>query len=124
MIMVKVYVTVCYPDDQLVATTMLVEDDSDHAAILERVFDEWNAGSGSECAMFKRMRLRSLSVNDVVIINGTYYQCASIGWNQISEQEFLEIETSVAKHPQRLKLGAWYTLQSVMHSRKRNLVTV
>ena len=115
--MVKVYVTVCYPDDQLVATTMLVGDLEDDAAILERVFDEWNAGSGSECEMFKRMRLRSLSVNDVVIINGTYYQCASMGWNQISEQEFLEIEASVAKHPQRLLHGAWYTLQSVMAAR-------
>jgi hypothetical protein len=69
------------------------------------------------------MRLRSLSVNDVVIINGTYYQCASIGWNQISEQEFLEIETSVAKHPQRLQIGAWLALDRVMWSR-RNLVTV
>lgn len=116
--MIKVYVTVCYPDDQFVATTMLVEDDSDHAAILERVFAEWNAGSGSECAMFNRIRLRSLSVNDVVIINGTYYQCASMGWNQISEQEFQEIEASVAKHPHRLKIGAWYTLQSVMAARR------
>lgn len=122
--MIKVYVTVCYPDDQFVATTMLVEDDSDHAAILERVFAEWNAGSGSECAMFKRMRLRSLSVNDVVIVNGTYYQCASMGWNQISEQEFLEIEASVANHPQRILHGAWIALDRVMYSRSLNLVTV
>jgi len=120
----NVCVTVCYPDEHLFATTMDVQNTDTDQDILERVFAEWNAGSNHECYAFTKLKWRSLSVNDVVIINGTYYQCASMGWNQISEQEFLEIEASVAKHPQRLKLGAWYTLQSVMTSRRRGLVTV
>ena len=121
--MPTVYVTVCYPDEHLVATYLQVNDINNHNDILERVFAEWNAGSGQESEAFKNSHVRSLSVNDVVIIHGsdsnTIYQCASVGWNQISETEFLELEKAVSCHPSRFTEGAWYALGEVMHKRRK-----
>ena len=117
------YVTVCYPDEHFIATNLQVADKNKDFAILEQVFAEWNAGSGVECELFKRERVRSLSVNDVVIIHriegNTYYQCASVGWNRISQDEFLELERAVANHPSRFNEGAWYALHDVMWQRQR-----
>ena len=122
--MCNVYVTICYPDEQMIAFKIQAVSEDTDLDILERVFAEWNAGSGQECKLFIDSRLRSLSVNDVVIVNGTYYQCARMGWDQISEQKFLDIEKSVAIHPQRFIDGAWITLDRVMYSRRANMVTV
>ena len=117
------YVTVCYPDEHFIATKLKVKDTNNHDAILEQVFAEWNAGSGQECELFKRERVRSFSVNDVVIIHtgegNVYYQCASVGWNRISESEFNELERAVATHPSRFTDGAWFALIDVMRPRRK-----
>ena len=119
----NVAVTICYPDQHLFATSMEVENTDTDQDILERVFAEWNDGSGKECDDFIKQQLRSLSVNDVVIVNDVYYQCVNIGWNQISEQEFLEIEKAVATHQLRLSRqgGASIALNRVMWN--RNMAT-
>lgn len=122
----NIAVTICYPDQHLFVTSMEVENTDTDQDILERVFAEWNAGSGKECKLFILNKCRSLSVNDVVILNNVYYQCANMGWNQISEQEFLEIEKAVAIHPLRMSRqgGAWIALNHVMQHRKQNMSIV
>jgi len=124
LIMRNVYVTVCYPDEHVAAYKIQAESEDTTINILERVFAEWNAGSGSECDEFIKLKCRSLSVNDVVIVDEKHYQCANVGWNQISAQEFLDLEKAVAYHPQRFSDGAWIALDRVMWDRRRNLNTV
>ena len=111
------YLTVIYPDEHLSQFQMNVTDLNDTDAILERVFAEWNHGSGRECELFRNSRVRSFSVNDVVMLNGAYYLCAPVGWTRIDEAEFLQIEKAVATHPWRLTEGAWAALLDVMRYR-------
>ena len=51
--------------------------------LLEDIFAYWNAGSGRECGEFIEARTRSLSVGDFVGINGKFYQCKSVGWDEV-----------------------------------------
>ena len=87
---------------------MSVEDN------LERVFAEWNHGSGMECKMFIESNKRSLSVNDIVCVNGKYYQCKSFGWKQVTDEYVYQLEEDVAKNPRRFE-GAWFALSEVMY---------
>jgi hypothetical protein len=59
--------------------SLSVEAPSEQAA-LEITFAKLNHGSGEEAEGY---RLRSLSVGDIVILNGTAYLCASLGWERI-----------------------------------------
>ena len=59
----------------------------DDAALLEEIFGEWNSGSEQECEIFLANRhIRSLSVADFVKIGDQWYQCASFGWDEVSDQ--------------------------------------
>lgn len=123
--MSKVYVTVCYPDEHFITTSVNVDSDTSYDTILERVFVEWNAGSGAECELFHRnRRIRSLSVNDVVVVHedggNSYFQCTRGGWNRITQQEFHALERAVATHPRRFTDGAWWALNDVMWERERD----
>ena len=88
--MKKNLVHVIYPDEALysyvIINDMSVEDN------LERVFAEWNHGSGMECEMFIESKKRSLSVNDIVCVNGKYYQCKSFGWKQVTDEYVYQLE--------------------------------
>ena len=92
---------------------MSVEDN------LERVFAEWNDGSGMECKMFIESKKRSLSVNDIVCVNGKYYQCQSCGWKEVTTEYVINLEKEVATHPRRFD-GAWFALSDVMWKRQKN----
>ena len=111
----KNIVHVIYPDEAVhsfvMDTDMVVSD------ILERVFAEWNHGSGMESELFIRSKKRSLSVNDVVCVNGKYYLCESFGWNEVTPQFVNELEEEVSNHPNRIQ-GAWFALNDVMYARK------
>ena len=113
-VMKKNLIHVLYPDEALysyVATNdMSVEDN------LERVFAEWNHGSGMECEMFINSKKRSLSVNDIVCVNGKYYQCQSFGWKQVTTEYVNQLEQDVANNPRRSE-GAWFALSDVMFQR-------
>lgn len=93
---------------------MSVEDN------LERVFAEWNHGSGMECEMFIKSNKRSLSVNDIVCVNGNYYQCRSFGWKKVTAEYVNELEKEVALHPTRHAYGTWYALTEIMYGRRQD----
>jgi hypothetical protein len=109
--MKKNLINIIYPDEAVnsyVATNdMSVEDN------LERVFAEWNHGSGMECEMFIRSKKRSLCVGDVVCVNGRYHLCKSFGWKEITAEEVNELENAVSNHPNRIH-GSWFALNDVI----------
>lgn len=49
----------------------------------EQLWEEWNAGSRKESEEFYDAEERSMSVGDIVEIDGTYYQAKSIGFDEI-----------------------------------------
>ena len=108
---------VIYPDESIQSYVIESEEGIDN--LLERVFAEWNRGSGSECELFLNSRCRNLGVNDVVAVNGRYYQCSVIGWNEVSIEYVLDLEEDVSDHRYR-DLGAWYALGEVMWERRKN----
>jgi hypothetical protein len=71
--------------------------------------------------MFIRSKKRSLCVNDIVCVNGEYFQCASFGWNSVTPEYVNELENEVANHPSRCE-GAWFALMDVMWERQNFVV--
>jgi hypothetical protein len=112
--MKKNLIHVIYPDEAVysfVTINNLSQEDN-----LERVFAEWNSGSGMECKMFIESKKRSLSVNDIVAVNNVYYQCMPFGWKEVTAEYVNELEKEVAIHPRRFE-GAWFALNDVMYGR-------
>ncbi len=110
-------VHVIYPDEAV--HSFVMETDMVVSDILERVFAEWNHGSGMESELFIRSNKRSLSVNDIVGVNGKYYLCESFGWKEVTAEYVNELEEEVSNHPSRIQ-GAWFALNDVMYARKSN----
>lgn len=54
------------------------------AAICEDAFHEFNVGSGPRANEYRNGRNRSLSIGDVVVVNGTAYNCASSGFTLVN----------------------------------------
>lgn len=65
---------------------------------MEIIFAEWNAGSGQESVLFKQSRCRSLSVGDFVKIGNNIYECDSIGWNKVTQQDVDNREQAIADY--------------------------
>lgn len=85
---------------------------------LERVFAEWNHGSGMECKRFIESKKRSLSVNDIVSVNCKYYQCLSFGWKEVSVDYVNKLEEDVKNNPEIIH-GPWFALNNVMFQRSK-----
>ena len=113
----KNLIHVIYPDESV--HSYVKDSDEGVDRILEEVFGEWNHGSGMESELFMASKKRSLSVNDIVCVNGKYYQCESIGWNEVSMEYVDELESMVSMHPSREVHGAWFALSEVMWNRKK-----
>lgn len=92
----------------------IIESDDSVESLLERVFGEWNGGSGMECELFEKSKCRSLSVNDIVCINGQYFQCDSFGWSKVSVDYVNGLENEVNLHPLATQHGPWFALQDLM----------
>jgi hypothetical protein len=118
-------ITVIYPDEFTASFILKTDDEADHNDILEMVFARWNHGSGLESDLFISSNKRSLSVNDIVCVNGTYYQCASFGWNEVTPEYVNKLEEAVANHPRRSD-GSWSVLNDIMWERNKakNLVVI
>lgn len=84
------------------------------SSIREELFGEWNAGSGRESVLFMQSQVRSFSVNDFVCIDGSWFQCDSVGWHSVNIEYVNEVEGLVTCHPLYFTKGAWYALQDVM----------
>ena len=53
----------------------------------EEAWRQWNAGSGQETQEFYDAEVRSMSVGDIVEIDGIYYQAKGKGWEEIEVKE-------------------------------------
>ena len=118
-------IQVIYTDESI--HSYVIESDEPVDRILEDVFGEWNHGSGMESDLFKRSKKRSVSVNDIVCVNGRYFQCVSIGWNEVDIAYVNDLENEVSTNKYR-DTSAWMALSDVMWQRikntKQNLVAV
>ncbi|EMA43567.1 MULTISPECIES: hypothetical protein [Halococcus] len=50
---------------------------------LSDLWERWNRGSGQESQAFVEAETRSLSVGDIVVLDGDAYRCDRIGWTAI-----------------------------------------
>jgi len=114
----KNLVQVIYPDESVHSYVM--ESDETVERILEDVFGEWNHGSGMESDLFKGSKKRSLSVNDIVCVNGRYFQCESIGWNEVDSVYMNDLENEVSRSKYR-DTSAYMALSEVMWDRRKKV---
>jgi hypothetical protein len=71
------------PGHALRRTVTYTTDSDDHHRILENAYERFNIGLDSDpvVAEYRSTRNRSLSVGDVVVIDGTPYSCEPFGWD-------------------------------------------
>lgn len=112
----KNIVSVIYPSEK---TISFVHDSAPWASILEQIFAMFNHGSGCESELFVKSKVRSLSVNDIVYVDGKYFQCASLGWNEVSVDYVNQLESDVDHHPTTKLHGSWFGLSEVMWGRRK-----
>lgn len=92
---------------------------------LENAFDEFNAGSSRECPEFIAARIRSLSVGDLVKMDGVWNRCESCGWLIMTETEVMEYMTAVEDKLIELRtlendpsLPPWFAINDVIYKIK------
>lgn len=90
--------TILYPGDDNREFCVMIEDDKTPIQILEKIFAWFNHGSGQEAPMFIEYRMRSLSVNDFVLLDGQWYQCRSVGWEAVTKEFVDRITRAVIEH--------------------------
>lgn len=103
------YIEVIYPCEKTVKFHLTNEHPVKE--LLESVFDMFNSGSGSEHYRFKNMR--SLSVNDFVVIDGQIFQCLSSGWMEV-DSTYLSIITGLVKVVMENDSDPYFSLGEVM----------
>lgn len=126
--MKKYNVGIIYPGErEFYNYSLKLPNSSNIQDVLEKTFNEWNAGSGQECKEFIESKARSLNKNDIVIINDTYYQCMSYGWNVVSREYIIKLENDVYNlihNNPKYKDNPWEALQEIMHQRTVSEKTV
>ena len=80
----SVAVTVIYAEGNFVEFKLPVTEAEPPEVTLERVFAGFNAGSRQEVPEFGIARVRSLSVDDFVLLNGKAWKCEGAGWSVIA----------------------------------------
>ena len=123
-VMTNNLVHVIYPAEFTAGFIIKTNGEVDPHDILEMVFAQWNHGSGLELELFVKSKKRSLSVNDIVCVNGRYWQCASFGWDEVTAEYVEQLEKDVENNPLTKEHGSWFGLNDVMHNQKRALKTV
>lgn len=118
--MKKNLVHVILPADKVISFVHKSDDSVD--SILEVVFGMFNHGSGIESELFLNSKCRSLSVNDIILLNGVYFQCLSVGWKKVSTEYVNQLEEDVENNPNMIH-GPWFALQDVMYM-KNNMELV
>jgi hypothetical protein len=116
--------TVLYPCEKRLSLRADVSKLMTQEDFLEQVFAWFNAGSNRECEAFLSERMRSLSVNDFVCVDGCWWQCASVGWRRCAGAYVEDICDRVNKAT-KLDRSAWSTLDQVMRDyRKEKGLTI
>jgi hypothetical protein len=108
---------VIYPADKVISFVHNSDDTVEN--ILESIFGMFNHGSNSESELFLNSKCRSLSVNDIVLLNGKYYLCESFGWKEVTVDFVNKLEEEVENNPLTLAHGPWFGLGEVMWNRKK-----
>ena len=116
-----VCVKIIYPGEFATDVFFTYDNQPTDLDVLERIFAEWNHGSGAECEKLIKSNCRSLSVHDIVVVNGQYYQCKSIGWEPVTEEFVIQLQRDVKNHI-NYNQSAWYALDCVMWERNKKLV--
>lgn len=78
--------------------------DADQVA-LNHAFEEFNIGEGHLAQAYRARRLRSLSVGDVVMIDGRIYSCESAGWSSRAATELRVLPAAEADAAIRAAYG-------------------
>ena len=112
--MKKNLIHVILPADKVIS--FVHESDDTVENILEATFGMFNHGSGVESELFLNSKCRSLSVHDIVCVNGKYHQCLPCGWSEVTTDYVNQLEEDVENNPRRAE-GAWFALSEVMYSR-------
>ena len=73
-----------------------------------------------ESDLFKGSKKRSMSVNDIVCVNGRYFQCESIGWNEVDSVYMNDLENEVSRSKYR-DTSAYMALSEVMWDRRKKV---
>jgi len=102
-------IVVNYPGDT--AHTFVLESPFTVKSILEEVFGMFNHGSGDECELFLKNKLRSLSV---VRVDDQWFQCKSVGWKEVTNEYVDQLEKDVVENKNFEPHGPWSALQDVM----------
>lgn len=71
-------------------TVKVFDKTYDHPVTEDDCFDMFNGGSGREDADYFNGSRRSLSVGDVLVINGKVFACDSFGWRELNGSSILE----------------------------------
>ena len=117
--MKKNLVHVIYPADKVISFVHNSDDTVEN--ILEVVFGMFNHGSNSESELFLNSKCRSLSVNDIILLNGVYFQCLSVGWKEVTVDFVNKLEEEVENNSNMIH-SPWHALQDVMWNRRDSLM--
>jgi hypothetical protein len=71
--------------------------------LLEQAFERFNIGSDELAAQYRARRLRSLSVGDVVEVDGSAYSCESAGWDPCHPDDMRVVDVEEAERLIRLR---------------------
>lgn len=118
----KKLISVIYPADRVMSYVMTTELEGE--SLLDVVFGQFNSGSGSEGEVFLNSRCRSMCVNDIVAVNGEYWQCGFVGWNKVDVEYMTRLEKEVEEHPlyNQTEGGPWSALNDIMWNRRKKVV--
>ena len=118
----KKLITVIYPGDRVMSYVVKTELEGEE--LLDRVFSQFNHDTRYECEVFLNSRCRSMCVNDIVAVNGEYWQCGFVGWNRVSYEYMEQLEDEVVRHPlyNESNGGPWNALNDIMWNRRRKVV--
>lgn len=114
----KYNITIKYPGSS--NRSFIFDSPLDEESVLEKIFAWFNHGSGQECSAFLNGKMRSLSVNDFVCVNGQWYQCKSVGWEKVTQNYVNKIENAVIDHPLFAMYGSFYCLDEIMFRAKHH----
>lgn len=117
--MKKNLIHVIYPADKVVSFVHYSDDTVEN--ILESIFGMFNHGSNSESELFLNSKCRSLSVNDIILLNGVYFQCLSVGWKKVTAEFVNDLEEEVENNSNMVH-SPWHALQYVMWNRRDSLM--
>jgi len=73
--------------------------------LLYDAFEMFNIGEGPVALEYRGRKLRSLSVGDVIAIDGRHYACAPVGWKEVPRSEIRWMAARQAEEYARERYG-------------------